>query len=67
MSKSKVTIYDVSSKLGVSTATVNRVLNNKPNVSEKTRNRVLEAIKEMGYTRSERERKNRLTNFRISV
>ncbi len=49
MSKSKVTIYDVSSKLGVSTATVNRVLNNKPNVSEKTRNRVLEAIKEMGY------------------
>ncbi len=49
MSKSKVTIYDVSHRLGVSTATVNRVLNNKPNVSEKTRKRVMDAVEEMGY------------------
>lgn len=45
----KVTIYDVSDKLGISTATVNRALNNKPKVSEKTRNLVLQAAKEMGY------------------
>ena len=35
-------IYDVSERAGVSIATVSRVLNGNPNVSEKTRNRVLE-------------------------
>ena len=49
MSKNKVTIYDVASRLGLSTATVNRVINNKPNVSERTRKLVLDAVKEMGY------------------
>lgn len=49
MSKDKVTIYDVAGRLGISTATVNRVINNKPNVSESMRNRVLAVIDEMGY------------------
>ncbi len=49
MGKDKVTIYDVAERLGISTATVNRVINNKPNVSENTRRRVLAAIEEMGY------------------
>lgn len=49
MEKTKVTIYDVARRLGVSTTTVNRVLNNKPNVSEKTRKAVLEVIEEMHY------------------
>lgn len=49
MSKNKVTIYDVASRLGLSTATVNRVINNKPNVSDKTRKLVLDAVNEMGY------------------
>ena len=43
MEKEKVTIYDVARRLGVSTTTVNRVLNNKPNVSEKTRKAVMDA------------------------
>lgn len=45
-----VNIYDVSKKAGVSIATVSRVLNGNPNVSEKTRARVLEVMEELGYT-----------------
>lgn len=43
-------IYDVSEKANVSIATVSRVLNGNPNVSEKTRSRVLEVMEELGYT-----------------
>ena len=43
-------IYDVSEKANVSIATVSRVLNGNPNVSEKTRTRVLEVMEELGYT-----------------
>lgn len=35
---------------GVSQSTVSRVLNNNPNVSERTRQRVMEVIRELGYT-----------------
>ena len=43
-------IYDVSQRAGVSIATVSRVLNGNPNVSEKTRARVLQVMDELGYT-----------------
>lgn len=43
-------IYDVSERAGVSIATVSRVLNGNPNVSEKTRTRVMEVMNELGYT-----------------
>ena len=43
-------IYDISEKAGVSIATVSRVINGNPNVSEKTRAKVLQAIEENGYT-----------------
>lgn len=43
-------IYDVSMQAGVSIATVSRVLNGNPNVSEKTRTKVLEVMNELGYT-----------------
>lgn len=43
-------IYDVSEKAGVSIATVSRVLNGNPNVSEKTREKVLSVMEELGYT-----------------
>jgi len=46
---SKITIYDVARKADVSLATVSRVLNNPSRVKEKTRTRVLEVIKELGY------------------
>lgn len=43
-------IYDVSEKAGVSIATVSRVLNGNPNVSDKTKKRVLEVMSSLGYT-----------------
>ena len=43
-------IYDVSQKAGVSIATVSRVINGNPNVSEKTKQKVLSVMKEIGYT-----------------
>ena len=43
-------IYDVSQHAGVSIATVSRVLNGNPNVSEKTRENVLKVMDELGYT-----------------
>ncbi len=43
------TIYDVAKKAGVSIATVSRVLNKKDNVSEETKQRVMDAIEELNY------------------
>lgn len=43
-------IYDVSQKAGVSIATVSRVINGNPNVSDKTKQKVLDVMKEIGYT-----------------
>ena len=42
-------IYDISEKSGVSIATVSRVLNNSPHVSQKTKERVLSVIEACGY------------------
>ncbi len=45
-----MTIYDISEKAGVSIATVSRVLNGSKNVSEKTRQKVLDVIARYEYT-----------------
>ncbi len=45
-----VTIRDVAKRAGVGIATVSRVINGNPSVSEETRQRVLEAIEELNYT-----------------
>ncbi len=47
--KEKVTIYDISKASGVSIATVSRVLNNASNVSDKTRAKIENVIRELGY------------------
>lgn len=44
-----VSIRDVASKAGVATSTVSKVLNNYPNVSEATKKKVNEAIKELNF------------------
>lgn len=43
-------IYDVSEHAHVSIATVSRVINGNPNVSDRTRKRVLAVMEELGYT-----------------
>ncbi|BAJ01492.1 LacI family DNA-binding transcriptional regulator [Shewanella violacea] len=43
------TIYDVSVLAGVSLATVSRVMNKNTKVSEKTENKVLDAMKQLDY------------------
>lgn len=45
----KITIKDVAKKADVSVATVSRVINNQGGYSEKTKQRVLEVIEELGY------------------
>ena len=46
----KVTISDVARLAGVSTATVSHTINNTRYVSEETKERVYQAIRELGYT-----------------
>ncbi len=45
----KITIYQVAQRAGVAISTVSRVLNNSPNVSEKTKEKVNEAITALNF------------------
>jgi LacI family transcriptional regulator len=49
MGKRVVTLYDVARLAGVSTATVSRVVHGQDRVRESTRERVRQAIEELGY------------------
>ncbi len=49
MAKNHVTIVDIAEKAGVSAQTVSRVINNKTDVSEKTRRRIQKIIEELDY------------------
>lgn len=46
------TTKDLAEAAGVSLATVDRVLNDRPNVSNRSRDRVLQAIDQIGYVRN---------------
>jgi LacI family transcriptional regulator len=54
-----VTIRDVAKQLGLSTYTVSRALDGYSDVAESTRQRVIEAAREMGYTPSQAARQLR--------
>ncbi|MDX6153210.1 LacI family DNA-binding transcriptional regulator [Marinococcus sp. PL1-022] len=45
----KPTIYDVAERAGVSIATVSKVINDKADVGQKTKKRILKIIEEVGY------------------
>lgn len=47
--RQKITIKDVARACGVSTQTISRVLNNRVDVSQTTREKVLAVIEQMGY------------------
>ena len=44
-----ITLKEIAKECGVSTATVSNILNGKNKVSQETRERVLEVVKERGY------------------
>ena len=44
-----MTIKDLAEKTGYSVATISRVLNNQPNVSEKAREEIRKLVEECGY------------------
>ncbi len=45
-----ITLKDIATRCGVSIATVSNILNGKTNVSEATKKKILEVVKETGYT-----------------
>lgn len=48
--KKDITIKDIAQKLGIHHATVSRALKGSKKVKEETRNRILEEVRNMGYT-----------------
>lgn len=50
--KKYITIKDISKEVGVSINTVSRALNDKPDISEKTKEKILQKAKEMGYVKN---------------
>lgn len=46
----RVTIKDIARMAGVSAVTVSRAINNKPDIGNETKNRILNIAKELGYT-----------------
>ena len=48
--KGKITINDVAEAAGVSKGTVDRVLHNRGEVSEKSRQKVLKVVEELGFS-----------------
>lgn len=54
----KMTIKEISKRLGVSTATVSLALNNKPGVGEETRRLVWEMVRQSGYKKVNHMNKN---------
>ncbi len=49
MAMTRATLIDIAKQAGVSTATVDRVLNNRPGVRERTRDIVLQTASRLGY------------------
>lgn len=47
--KKEITIYDIAKKLGLSASTVSRGLRDHPLISEQTKQRIIQAAKQMGY------------------
>lgn len=47
--KGNVTVSDVAKKAGVSTSTVSRVISNNPKISQRTKDKVISVMNELGY------------------
>ncbi|WP_406684561.1 LacI family transcriptional regulator [Seonamhaeicola sp. MEBiC1930] len=52
MKNNRATIHDIAKALNIDSSTVSRALNNSPRVSKKTKQRILDKAKEIGYQRN---------------
>ena len=52
MKKGEPTIHDIARSLGIDSSTVSRALNDSPRVSKKTKVKIAEKAKELGYQRN---------------
>ncbi|MCD4760538.1 LacI family transcriptional regulator, partial [bacterium] len=50
MGKTKIKLSDIATEMKISIATVSRILNNKPDVNPRTKEKVLRFLEEIGYT-----------------
>lgn len=62
-----VTLYDVAERAKVSGMTVSRVINGNAHVSDKTREKVMQAIDELGYTVNVAARAARVGTLRVGL
>lgn len=64
-----VTIKDIATKTGLSSATVSRILNHDPNlkVPDATRNKVLEEAEKMGYVKRKFNRKSNYKPMKVGI
>lgn len=62
-----VTLYDVAERAKVSGMTVSRVINGNGNVSEKTREKVMRAVDELGYKVNVNARAARIGTLRVGL
>jgi LacI family transcriptional regulator len=60
-----VTIKKIAEQAGVSAATVSYVMNNRPDVSDDTRGRVLEIARQMNYTPSRQSKSRRVPDRQV--
>ena len=63
----EATIIDIAKYAGVGVGTVSRVINNEKSVSEKTRQKVIEAMKALNYSRNNMAFRLRKNETRISA
>lgn len=52
MKKNKITIHDIANALNIDSSTVSRALNDSSRVTKKTKSKILEKAKELGYQRN---------------
>ncbi len=67
MKEKKITIYDIASKLNISTSTVSRILNNSTLYSKEKRDIVFKTAEDMGYIKRPIKKQSRRAILNIKL
>ena len=62
-----ITIKDIAKECGVGVSTVSRAINNHPDISEKTKNRIMEVIKKCYFIPNNSARNLKLLDTKIAI